>query len=67
MPSIPITLKKVGHFQWRLFSPKGHALSEVFRGEQHKALEWARAWVSCWYNWIVVLDNGDERNDEKKD
>lgn len=65
MPSIPITLKKVGYYQWQLFAPKGHAISPTFRGNEFAALDWAKAWVSPWFNWTVVIDKGDHNGAEK--
>lgn len=65
MSSIQITLRKLSkQDEWRLFAPKGHPVSPVFRGDKYKALEWARAFVSSWYGWVVKLE-GD--NNEKKD
>ena len=61
MGSIMITLRKVSNDGWQLFAPKGHALSQVFRGEKHKAEEWATAWISSFHNWTLKVEDPNEK------
>ena len=65
MPSIVIKLRNMGCSGWQLFGPKGNEIGPRFRGKKYDVLERARSFVSTWYNWTVVLDEGDQ--DEKTD
>jgi len=59
-----ITLKQIGHGRWRLFAPKGHYISQEFRGDHYEAKRWAENWVTSFHNWTVKIE---ENEDEKKD
>lgn len=56
MSSIIIKLKRTSQHEWALFAPKGHQLGPKFRGDEYKAIEWAKAWISGFHNWILELD-----------
>jgi hypothetical protein len=64
MSSIRIKLKRVGDWNWRMFTPKGHQIGPTYRGDRGNAIDWAQAFVSSWSNWVVYLD---EEEHEKTD
>jgi hypothetical protein len=49
---------------WRLKTPSGNLFDAYFRGNQADAVEWARAFVSTWGNWIIQIqgDNCAQEN-----
>jgi hypothetical protein len=65
MGSIIIVLKKVGCSGWQLFASKGNSISEIFHGNKTQAKEWARAWVSSFYNWSLKIE-GEEHEEEDR-
>jgi hypothetical protein len=43
---------------WELVSPSGVVLTTFKEKYEHKALEYANAWVSSWKDWIIKVDDG---------
>lgn len=66
MSSVVILLRQHRKCEWYLVGPKGNTLSPIFRGDQERALEWSKTFVSSWYNWIVQLETDKDKEDEEK-
>lgn len=64
MPSIQITLKYSRDLRWKLFSPTGYQIGPEFRGDEYKAISWAKSFISTWPNWVLHIEG---ENCEKKD
>lgn len=60
MLQVIIALRQDGRGDWNLYSPTGLKIGGPFRGSQDKALEWGRAWISCWTNWTIKMETGNE-------
>jgi len=65
MSSVHIKLKKVSKHEWQLFAPKGYPIGFKFRGDKYKALDWAKAYISTWPDWVIIIEEGEDS--EKKD
>ena len=62
-----ITLKEVKTNEWALIAPKGHKIGPIFRGNEYKAYEWAKAYISGFYSWSLkregeILNKGEYMN-----
>lgn len=69
MASTVLKLKRAGKGEWRLYTPKGHAIGPALKGESHHVIAQARNFVSSWYNWSVDVSECQEglRNEPQKD
>lgn len=59
MPSIIVTLKQDSRGDWYLYAPKGHILTGPFRGNEFEANAWSQAWISCFHNWTIEVENNN--------
>lgn len=56
MGCITLTLKRISEWEWQIFAPKGHPISEIYRGNSFAAKEWALAWISGFHNWNLKIE-----------
>ena len=57
LSSIYIILRR-NRIYWELVSPSGVILTTFKEKYEHKALEYANAWVSSWKDWTIRMDYG---------
>ena len=62
--TVHLTLRRVSKSEWQIFAPKGHSIGPRYRGDKFQAVEWARAYVSAWPNWKIIVEG---ETNEKKD
>lgn len=56
MGSDIIKLRRIRGIEWALFAPKGHQLSNIFKGNPTEAMEWAHAFCSSYGGWTVQIE-----------
>ena len=53
-------LKQTMPYVWAIFDPKGHQVSDTFRGNKHAAIAWGNAWISS-FNAASLKVEDDEK------
>lgn len=63
MASVNVRLFEKSKNIWVIVSKSDVQISNVFRGNKHQAVAWARAWVSSWQNWVITIEEKHEKKD----
>ena len=62
---VRLTIRRVSHFEWQLFTEDGREFGPRIRGTAYYAQQYAKAFVSTWYNFRVNIH--EETTDADKD
>ena len=60
--SVIIILRLISINKWRLFTENDIPISQPFHGDKYNALEWGKNWISSWSNWIIQIEDKNEKD-----